>query len=87
MGNVSAENFGLFQADGQVKKTLEHPLARHLQALNRIRQAVPALRKGQYSTEGCSSNGGRAWKKGSWRIMENGRQEPILHLIAPLIAG
>ena len=63
MGNVSAENFGLFQADGQVKKTLEHPLARHLQALNRIRQAVPALRKGQYSTEGCSSNGGRAWKK------------------------
>ena len=24
---------------------------------------MPALRKGQYSTEGCSSNGGRAWKK------------------------
>lgn len=24
--------------------------------LNRIRQAIPALRKGQYSTEGCSGN-------------------------------
>ena len=31
-----------------------HPLSQHIQRLNRIRQAIPALRKGQYSTEGCS---------------------------------
>lgn len=62
-GNVNASDFGLFSADGQVSKTLNHPLAKHLSRLNRIRQAVPALRKGQYSTEGCSANGGFAWKK------------------------
>lgn len=31
-----------------------HPLSQHIQRLNRVRQAIPALRKGQYSTEGCS---------------------------------
>lgn len=62
-GSVTATDFGRFSADGQVAKTLNHPLAKHLQQLNRIRQAVPALRKGQYSTAGCAANGGRAWKK------------------------
>ena len=31
--------------------------------MNQIRQAVPALRKGQYSTSGCSSSGGFAFKR------------------------
>jgi hypothetical protein len=31
-------------------------LAQHIQRLNRIRQAVPALRKGQYSMSGCSGS-------------------------------
>lgn len=62
-GEVTATDFGRFTASGQVAKTLAHPLARHLERLNRIRQAVPALRKGQYSTEGCTSQGGWAWKK------------------------
>lgn len=63
VGHVNASDFGLFSADGQVAKTLNHPLAKHLSRLNRIRQAVPALRKGQYSTEGCAAHGGLAWKK------------------------
>lgn len=62
-GNVSTSDFGTYTATGQVAKTLAHPLALHLSRLNRIRQAVPALRKGQYSTEGCNAQGGLAWKK------------------------
>lgn len=63
-GTVTADDFGQFSADGQVAKTLNHPLAKHLERLNRIRQAVPALRKGQYSIEGCTAaDGGWAWKK------------------------
>ena len=62
-GTVTASDFGVFTATGQVAKTLNHPLAKHLARLNRIRQAVPALRKGQYTTDGCSANGGWAWKK------------------------
>ena len=41
--------------------TLNHPLAKHVQRLNLIRQAVPALRKGQYSMDGC--NGSFAFKR------------------------
>ena len=44
------------QATGNIAATLSHPLAMHIQRLNRIRAAVPALRKGQYSTQGCSGN-------------------------------
>lgn len=62
-GNVSASDFGVFSADGQVQKTLNHPLAKHLERLNKIRQAVPALRKGQYTTDGCSASTGWVWKK------------------------
>ena len=36
-------------------------MAKHIQRLNLIRRAVPALQKGQYSTEGC--NGSMAFKR------------------------
>lgn len=62
-GTVTASDFGVFTATGQVAKTLNHPLAKHLERLNRIRQAVPALRKGQYTTDGCTSTSGWSWKK------------------------
>ena len=39
-----------------MKETLEYPLAKHLQRLAQIRRSVTALRKGQYSTEGCSGS-------------------------------
>ena len=63
-GNVTTSDFGVASgATGNLAATLSKPLVKHLQRLNRIRQAVPALRKGQYSTSGCSSSGGYAFKR------------------------
>ena len=63
-GDVTASDFGVASgATGNLAATLSKPLVKHLQRLNRIRQAVPALRKGQYSTSGCSSSGGYAFKR------------------------
>ena len=63
-GNVNVSDFGVASgASGNLAATLSKPLVKHLQRLNRIRQAVPALRKGQYSTSGCTSSGGYAFKR------------------------
>ena len=63
-GNVTAADFGeVGSASGNVAATLSRPLAKHLQRLNKIRAAVPALRKGQYTKSDCSSNGGYAFKR------------------------
>ena len=63
-GDVTASDFGVASgANGNLAATMSKPLVKHLQRLNRIRQAVPALRKGQYSTTGCSSSGGYAFKR------------------------
>lgn len=62
-GDVSATDFGQYTASGNVANTLNQDLAQHLRRLNLIRKAVPALRKGQYSWDGCSSNGGYAFKR------------------------
>lgn len=54
-GDVQVSDFATYtSATGNMAATLSHPLALHIQRLNRIRAAVPALRRGQYSTEGCS---------------------------------
>ena len=56
-GSVTASDFGVVSsASGAVAETLKKPLVKHLQTLNQIRRAVPALQKGQYSTEGVSGN-------------------------------
>lgn len=56
-GTVVASDFGKVQsATGTVAQTLNHPLVKHLQRLNQIRRQIPALQKGQYSTEGVSGN-------------------------------
>ena len=55
-GEVSATDFGLFTANGTIRETLNATLSRHLQKLNRIRLAVPALRRGQYTTENVSGS-------------------------------
>ncbi|MEU4688313.1 carbohydrate binding domain-containing protein [Actinoplanes sp. NPDC023714] len=61
-GTVTASDFGtVASASGTVATTLSQPLVKHLQRLNRIRRAVPALQMGQYSTEGVS--GGMAYKR------------------------
>ena len=54
-GEIITTDFGVYgNVSGAIGDTLAHPLSQHIQRLNRIRQAVPALRKGQYSTEGVS---------------------------------
>ena len=45
-GDVQAKDFGNYTATGNVAATLNHDLSQHLIRLNKIRQAVPALRKG-----------------------------------------
>ena len=60
-GTIQASDFTVFNATGAAKETLDSVLSQHIMRLNRIRMAVPALRKGQYSTEGC--NGGISFKR------------------------
>lgn len=56
-GSVTATGFGTWTgATGALADTMEKPLVKQLARLNQIRRAVPALQKGQYSTEGCSGN-------------------------------
>ncbi|MCR4562661.1 MAG: starch-binding protein [Bacilli bacterium] len=58
-GSVNATGFGDYTASGEVASTLNSTLCKHLMKLNKIRQMVPALRRGQYSTSGV--NGGMAF--------------------------
>ncbi len=61
-GAVTASDFGVTgAASGEVAATLSQPLVKHVQRLNQIRRRLPALQKGQYSTEGVS--GGIAYKR------------------------
>ena len=54
-GELTTTDFAEYSsATGNIAQTLSHPLAQHIQRLSRIRMAVPALRKGQYSISGCS---------------------------------
>ena len=54
-GDVTATDFGKYtNASGNVATTLNKPLAKHLQQLNQIRRAIPALQKGQYTTSNVS---------------------------------
>ena len=62
-GDVEASDFGEYKASGNVAASLNHDVAQHLIRLNKIRQAVPALRKGQWTDEGCAANGGIAFKR------------------------
>ncbi len=55
-GTVTASDYSEYTASGTVKETLSHPLAQHVTRLNKIRRSIAALRKGQYSTEGCSGS-------------------------------
>lgn len=56
-GDIQTTDFAEYSsATGNIAATLSHPLAQHIQRLSRIRMAVPALRKGQYSVDGCSGS-------------------------------
>ncbi len=61
-GEANVTDFAEYsEATGNMGQTLQHPLAQHIQRLNLIRMAIPALRKGQYNTLGC--NGYFAFKR------------------------
>jgi glycosidase len=62
-GDINASDFGEFTASGNAATTLNGDLAQHIIRLNKIRAAVPALRKGQYTFDGCTANGGWAFKR------------------------
>jgi glycosidase len=64
-GQITAADFGVVaSASGAVAETLASPLVRHVQRLNRIRRAIPALQRGQYSTADIGGNPtGMAFKR------------------------
>lgn len=62
-GSVTASDFSKYTASGTVASTLNKPLAKHLQKLNAIRRAVPALQKGQYTVNGNYVSGNIAYIK------------------------
>lgn len=76
-GTVTATDFGEYTATGTVAQTLSHPLAMHIQRMNKIRRAIPALQKGQYSTENCS--GSMAFKR---RYTKDGTDSFVLVTIS-----
>ena len=53
-GEITATDFGVYTASGEVETTLSKDMCKHLRDLNKIRLAVPALQMGQYSTAGHS---------------------------------
>ena len=56
-GDITTTDFAEYSdATGNLATSLSHPLAQHIQRLSLIRMAVPALRKGQYSVDGCSGS-------------------------------
>ena len=60
-GTVTATDFSEYTASGTVKSTLEYPLAKHIQKLNAIRRAIPALQKGQYTNSSNYVSGNMAY--------------------------
>lgn len=62
-GSVTATDFSKYTASGTVANTLNAPLSKHIQKLNAIRRAVPALQKGQYTVNGTYVSGDMAFIK------------------------
>ena len=60
-GDVNASDFGVYSASGTVSDTLNSPLSKHLSKLNRVRRAIPALQKGQYSVNSNYVSGNMAY--------------------------
>ena len=60
-GSVTANDYGKYTASGTVASTLDAPLSKHLEKLNQIRRAVPALQKGQYTTDSNYVDGNMAY--------------------------
>ena len=70
-GTVTATDFSKYTASGEVAETLNYPLAKHIQKLNAIRRAIPALQKGQYTVDGNYVSGNMAYVKRYTNATEN----------------
>lgn len=57
-GDVTTTDFGDYKASGTVAETLNSPLCQQLTKLNKMRRAIPALQKGQYTTDSKYVSGG-----------------------------
>ncbi|MBQ4128997.1 MAG: starch-binding protein [Ruminococcus sp.] len=62
-GTVNATDFSEYTATGEVADTLNYPLAKHIQKLNAVRRAIPALQKGQYTVSSNYVSGNMAYIK------------------------
>ncbi|MBQ2971020.1 MAG: starch-binding protein [Ruminococcus sp.] len=62
-GTVNATDFSEYTATGAVAQTLNYPLSKHIQKLNAIRRAIPALQKGQYTVANNYVSGNMAYVK------------------------
>lgn len=60
-GTVTATDFSRYTASGTVADTLNKPLSKHIQKLNAIRRAIPALQKGQYTVSSNYVSGNMAY--------------------------
>ena len=60
-GDVNATDFGEYTASGTVNETLDSTLCQHLMKLNKIRRAIPALQKGQYTVNSKYVSGSTAY--------------------------
>ena len=58
---MEASDFGEYTASGAVDETLSSVLSQHLIKLNKIRRAIPALQKGQYTVNTKYVSGSMAY--------------------------
>lgn len=71
-GDVVTTDFSEYtSASGEVAETLNYPLAKHIQKLNAIRRAIPALQKGQYTTSSNYVSGNMAYIRRYTNAAEN----------------
>jgi glycosidase len=81
-GTVTATDFGQYTASGTVSETLNYSLAKHIRKLNQMRRAIPALQKGQYTTDSNYVSGGNmSYIRRYTGTMSNGESVDSLALV------
>ncbi|MBQ8538990.1 MAG: starch-binding protein [Ruminococcus sp.] len=81
-GTVTASDFTQYTASGKVAETLNYPLAKHIQKLNAVRRAVPALQKGQYTNSSNYVSGNMAFVRRYTGPDSDGKNIDSLALVA-----
>ncbi len=79
-GTLTVTDFGEYTAEGTIATTLDSELSQHIRKLNNIRQNVPALRKGQYTTDSNYVSGNMAFIR-RYTGIENGVNVDSLALV------